>query len=396
MWSRRRTRERPAAPRVRAAYERARGRRGGAPAALAVVTPLPPSQTGIAAYSLRLLDAVAQHRAVHVYADGLDGAPVAFRSDRLRVHEIDELRADAAPWQRLFCFGKSPFHVGAWQQLQALGGDVLLHEATLWGLYHGLDARGLLGPGGLAARVRALDGCTFEEAIEARCAMVGEVVARARRILVHTETARSLLLERHPDADVAVVSFALPPPTPQPPPAGEPVVASFGHQRAAALVVDAFAAIVEAVPSARLTLVGAEHWPGQFDQLRDELRPRGLDERATFTGWVDDAEYRRRIAATTVAVQPRTFSYGERSAALGDLLCAGVPTVVNDASHAEGVPRDALAFAEAATAAELANAAIALLRDAPRRERVRAAALGYAASQGASHAAAELLAAIAA
>lgn len=375
---------------------RVRDGRPATPRELAVVTPLPPSRTGIAAYSVRLLDALAEQCDVHVYADGLDGAPVGFRSDRFAVHEIGELAGAATPAARLFCLGNSPFHVGAWELLRQLGGDVLLHEATLWGLYHGLAERGQLGAEGLAGRVRALEGGTFEEAIESPSAMLGEVVASARRILVHTPTARRLVLDRHPDADVAVVSFALASPDPAPEPAGDPVVASFGHQRSAALVVEAFAAIAAAAPAARLWLVGGEFSAGQFDGLRSRLRREGLEARATFTGWVEAPEYRRRIAATTVAIQPRTFSYGERSAALGDLLCAGVPTVVDDASHAEGVPRAALAVAAAATPAALADAALALLHDRRRRDGIRAAALEFAGDHGARRAAADLLAAIAA
>jgi len=358
------------------------------------VTPLPPAQTGIAAYTVRLLDAIAQQREVHVYADGLDGAPVMFRSERLHVHEIGELADGGPDMQRLFCLGNSPFHVGAWERLRALGGDVLLHEATLWGLYHGLAERGLLGAGGLAERVRAVDGATFEEAMAAPSAMVSEVVASARRILVHTQTARRLVLERHPDTDARVVSFALPAPAAAPARAAEPVVASFGHQRAAQQVVDAYPAIAAAVPGAQLWLVGREFSSGQFERLRGELRERGLDGRATFTGWVGDAEYHRRMAATAVGIQPRPSSYGERSAALGDLLSAGVPTVVNDASHAEGVPRDALVVADGATAGDLAAAAIALLGDPARRERIGGAAIAYAAGHGAERAAADVLAAL--
>jgi glycosyltransferase involved in cell wall biosynthesis len=396
--------------RSRTAFDRAVGRhrtgrmrvhRSSATGRLAVVTPLPPSHTGIAPYSLRLLEAIAADRVVHAYADGRDGAPVQRASRRVHAHAIGEFAAleNRRPEhaRRLMCFGNSRFHVAAWQLLMEFGGDVLLHEVSLCGLYLTLDSLGLLGPGGVEARARDMNDGSFEAALAAPCAMVTEVVDAARRVFVHTERARRLLIERRPDRadDISVVSFALPRPGPREPRPGEPVVASFGHMRAPELVIDAFSEIVATCPAARLWLVGAENFPGQLDPLLESVRVRGLSERVIFTGWVDEREYRDRLEATTVAIQPRRRDYGERSGALGDLLAAGVPTIVNDTGSAAAIPADAVVHVHGeALAAELAGAAIELLRDPARQARISDAATGYAAENGAARAAGELLAAI--
>ena len=392
------------------AYDRAVGRgragririhRSSATRRLAVVTPLPPSQTGIAPYSARLLEAMATDRVVHAYADGRDGGPVRRGSRRVHTHAIGEFadiegrRREHAP--ALMCFGNSRFHVAAWRLLMEFGGDVLLHEVSLCGLYLTLDSVGLLGARGVETRAREMEGCSLEAALAGPCAMVTEVVDAARRVFVHTEHARGLLLERRPERgdDISVVSFALPPPRPREQRERELVVASFGYLRAAELVIDAFAQIVASCPSARLWLVGAENSPGQLDPLLEHVRRRGLAERVTFTGWVDDAEYRRRIEATAVAIQPRNRAFGEQSAALGDLLAAGVPTIVNETDSAAAIPTDAVVRAHgAAGPTELAGAAIELLRDPARQARISDAATRYAAEHDAARAAAELLAAI--
>ena len=278
-----------------------------------------------------------------------------------------------------------------------LGGDVLLHEVALWGVYIGLEREGALAPGGARERIGAIEGRTLEETIPLPCSMVAEVVARARRILVHTDQARRDLVARHPDRadDVRVVSFGLPAPSPMPAPQGAPVVSSFGHQRAAEVVVEAFPAIAAAVPSARLWLVGAEFSPGQTETLLERLAATGLADRVTATGWLDAQRYRERIAATAVAIQPRLRSYGERSAALGDLLGAGVPTVTHASAHADGIPEQALArVPDGAGAAELAAATVALLLDPARRGGMREAALAYAGAHGFDRAARELLEAL--
>ena len=75
---------------------------------------------------------------------------------------------------------------------------MLLHEVALWGLYVGLEREGVLGPGGARERVGALEGRTLEETIPLPCSMVAEVVARARRILVHTDQARRDLARAPP------------------------------------------------------------------------------------------------------------------------------------------------------------------------------------------------------
>ena len=244
----------------------------------------------------------------------------------------------------------------------------------------------------------ALEGRTLAQTIPLPCSMVAEVVGRAGRILVHSDQARRDLVARHPDRadDVRVVSFGMPKPSPLPAPQGEPVVASFGHQRAAEIVVEAFPAIVAAVPSARLWLVGAEvASPGQMEPLLARLSAAGLADRASATGWLDAERYRERIAATAVAVQPRLRSYGERSAALGDLLSAGVPTVTHASAHADGIPADAIArVPDGSGAAELAAATVALLLDPARRAAMRASALSYAGAHGFDRAAREVLEAL--
>jgi glycosyltransferase involved in cell wall biosynthesis len=392
------------------AYNRAGGRerasririhRPSATRHLAVVTPLPPSQTGIAPYSLRLLEAMASDRVIHAYADGRDGGPVRRGSRRVHTHAIGEFAAIEGRRREhppaLMCFGNSRFHVAAWRLLMDLGGDVLLHEVSLCGLYLTLDSVGLLGGRGAETRAREMEGCSLEAALAGPCAMVTEVLDAARRVFVHTEQARRLLLERRPERrdDISVVSFALPTPRPREPREREMVVASFGYLRATEQVIDAFAQIVTVCPSARLWLVGAENSAGALDPLLERARRCGLSDRVTFTGWVDDAEYRRRIEATAVAIQPRNRAFGEHSAALGDLLAAGVPTIVNDAGSAATIPADAVVRVPAqAGPAEIAGAAIELLGDPERQHRISAAATGYAGEHGAARAAHELLAAI--
>ena len=111
----------------------------------------------------------------------------------------------------LYCIGNSKFHVHAWAGLMRTGGDVLLHDVRLVGFYHWLAAHGALGEQGLGARMRLAEGQTLEARGE-DIYMVGEVVDRARRVYVHTETAREMVLRKRPGRadDVMLVPYGMP------------------------------------------------------------------------------------------------------------------------------------------------------------------------------------------
>ena len=121
------------------------------------------------------------------------------------------------------------------------------------------------------------------------------------------------------------------------------VVASFGYLRAAELVIDAFAQLVTTCPSARLWLVGAENSPGALEPLLAQVsRARARRARQLHQLGRRRPECNRRIEATAVAIQPRNRAFGEQSAALGDLLAAGVPTIVTDTGSAAAIPAGAV------------------------------------------------------
>ena len=60
-------------------------------AGLAVITPLPPAETGIATYSARLLEAMARVCDVRVYADGGAGASPPDPRPGLDIRPVGEL-----------------------------------------------------------------------------------------------------------------------------------------------------------------------------------------------------------------------------------------------------------------------------------------------------------------
>jgi hypothetical protein len=94
---------------------------------------------------------------------------------------------------------------------------------------------------------------------------------------------------------------------------------------------------------------------------------------------VSTERYSRLLAEADVAVQLRTLSNGEASAAVADCLAAGVPTIVSDLGWASELPASAvLPLPPDLPATQLAGHLLALLGDSHARQALSDAALAVA------------------
>jgi glycosyltransferase involved in cell wall biosynthesis len=351
---------------------------------LQMITPLPPSKTGVATYSMRLIDALARHVNVDIYRDDdSHGNPFNGRAGvQCRPARGFEWRRELAgsSLPPLYCIGNSKFHVHAWAGLMRTGGDVLLHDVRLVGFYHWLDAHGLLGEQDLAARMRLAEGQTLEGRGE-DIYMVGEVIDHARRVYVHTETAREMVLRKRPGRadDVMVVPYGMPAVRQRGREAGSsPIVAAFGHLHQGKLLLDSATEVIRQRPDVQVRIIGAELRRGEITDLRRVASARGLDGRLEFFEWADDAAYHRSLEEATVAMQLRGYSQGEMSGTAADCLASGLPIVVNDFGPLAELPGDVvLRLRKHPSGHEVADAVVSLLGDADRRASLSAAALGY-------------------
>jgi glycosyltransferase involved in cell wall biosynthesis len=122
-----------------------------------------------------------------------------------------------------------------------------------------------------------------------------------------------------------------------------------------------------------------------------------LGGRLQVTGHVERSAYLGYLGRATLAVQLRKGFFGEASAAVGDCLAAGLPTVVSDIGWMGDLPADAVVKVDSSAEGgveELAKALRSLLDDAPRRAALSARAAEYAAQQTFRRAAAALVSAL--
>lgn len=154
-------------------------------------------------------------------------------------------------------------------------------------------------------------------------------------------------------------------------------VGSFGPHRGLEALVDAMPALLERVPDARLLLVGAAGDASYDRALRERAAASGVDDRVTFTGWVDPDDVPRYVATCDVCAVPHAENPHTATTVphkLFQYMASRKPVLVSDVAPLARVVRDAdcgvvvPAGDEAAVAARLAD----LAGDADRRTRLGA------------------------
>ena len=401
------------------------GRAAPAPAAwmparrptLAYVSPLPPARSGIADYSAELLPELSRHYDIDVIAPQAELTDPWIKAN-CPLRSAEWLCAHPARYDRvLYHFGNSHFHQHMFDLLEQVPGVVVLHDFFLSGIAAHMDATGFQ-PGywtaclyrshGYAA-VRQRYHAAHPQDVMWRYPCNREVLGGALGLLVHSDHSTRLLREWYGGAgevDPVVIPLL------RLPAAGEDraaarrqlglgpddfVVCSFGllglpkmNQR----LLDAWLASTLADdPRCVLVFVG-ENEHGEYGAaLTAAIRRARVGARIRITGWTDLDTFGAYLAAADAAVQLRTFSRGETSAAVLDCMNHGLPTIVNACGSMADLDEDAvIMLADDFSDADLAAALERLARDGALRERLSAKARAIIATRHAPRACADLYA----
>jgi glycosyltransferase involved in cell wall biosynthesis len=308
---------------------------------LAVVSPWPPTKSGVADYAAATLAALSDHYDVTAVCDHACG-------DWSTISRADFTEAWWQFDRVLYHLGNSVHHSADLDLLAAAPGAVIVHDAVLTGAILGSpDALG--HPGGGAALL-AHDGPPPPDG-ELDLRGVRTALAPALGVLVHSQHAVQLLRRAGVTSGMLrATRLAAPVRTtrleraPISPDAGPPVLAHFGFVnefKGADVLVEAAADLASAGVPCRVVFVG--------EFASDSLRARVLRQAgrlgvpATVTGFVSPTEWEGWLTRAACAVQLREQSHGESSAALGELFAAGLPVVCTDigsfAELPEGVVR---------------------------------------------------------
>lgn len=354
---------------------------------LAFVSPLPPERTGIADYAAQLLPALTEHFEIELVLcqEQLALPPQLAALPRRSVEWF--ARHGAGYDHILYQFGNSPFHSHMFDLLRQHPGVVVLHDFFLSSVLVYEQMSGLLpdawraalaahGYGALQAGL--VGGAEAAEAAKQTYPGNLAVLRDASHVIVHSEHARDLARQWY-GAGAADNWSVVPLPRAAPPVQdgaaraaaraalgirpGAYLVCSFGFIAPTKLTHELVQAWrdspLHADPDCELVLVGANHGSAYGLELTAMLAgDANPGRRIRIAGWTDEADYQRYLQAADAAVQLRSVSRGETSAAVLDCMNHGLPTIVNANGSMAALPDDCVlklpdAFAPGALSAAL-------------------------------------------
>lgn len=363
------------AQRAIAAFERFHAERGGKASILArpsrrprlaYVSPLPPARSGIADYSAELLPELARHYQIELIV-AQDEVSDTQAGACWPIRPVAWLVEHASRYDRvLYHFGNSTFHQHMFELLRMIPGVVVLHDFFLSSILAHMEMLGIQPNAWVEALYHSHGYGAVRERLCARdlepvvwkypCNL--NVLQRALGIIVHSAYSRDLagkwygviqetdwtviplMRQPQPNADRGKAKAAL----------GftddDFIVCSFGMLGPIKLnhrLLDAWlASRLSGHNNCHLVFVGENHGGGYGQKLLTRIRNSKASKRIRITGWADADTFRHFLAAADVAVQLRTLSRGETSAAVLDCMNYGLATIVNANGSMAELPDEAV------------------------------------------------------
>lgn len=334
---------------------------------LAYISPLPPEKSGIADFSAQFLPSLSQYYRIDVIApQATVTAPWVITNCAIR--DITWFEQNAHSYDRiLYHFGNSPFHSHMFALLEKIPGIVALHDFFLGNILGHLELSGgwgdywtktLAHSHGYPALESRLTPDNIPKTIESYPANFS-VLDKAQGIIVHSEYARSLcaffypaynadnwsvlplakapslvrLEEKSARSDLALAEDAF-------------VICSFGFVQGTKLsqrVLDAWLSSPLATdPNCHLIFVGDAVKGPYTEGLERTVASSHASDRIKITGFASSDTYEAYLQSADIAVQLRTQSRGETSAAVLDCLAHGIPTIINANGSMDEISKDAV------------------------------------------------------
>ena len=380
-----------------ASYEAARGNRRLVRPRIALVSPMPPEPSGVADYSAHLLRGLSELARVDVFTS-TDAEPTPLKNVRwFKYQDIDTAMILQGSYDRIVtAMGNSEFHLDCFEVLRRYGGDVIAHDVRFTGLLWAAARDGRdwnitgasevlddLSEGKLPDSFRHFQGMDAQAFFRLNKLMIEPIARYSDRIYVHSHTARTLAELNLPPEDrrkIQVLPFGIyhREVAPQD---GRDTIASFGvvdRLKRSEVVLEVFIGLATQLPQYRFALIGQCFDPDLWDDLQARLSSTDLADRITLSGRVDRDTYDGWLSRSLLALQLRSHSNGETSAAVADCLAAGVPVVVSQTGSMAEYGDVCMSTRPDATVAELDEIVSSLIDDTETRLAMVGRGLHYA------------------
>lgn len=328
---------------------------------LAYFSPLNPVQSGISDYSEDMLPWLARYAEIDLYLDNYQPTNREI-AERFAVYPATRFAKQAGRYDTfLFHMGNSAAHAYIYKALQETAGQgiLVLHDYVLHHFLIGqyLNRGKALDYVKLMRRSYGVEGeATAREVIKGKLPemlfnypLCDGAIEAARAVLVHSEYARNLIKQRHPEKLVGLVRMGVPMPevalkaearTRLDLSQDEFIVVSLGHlnpYKRLDSALWAFRAFSRDYPNSRYILVGS---PSPNYDVKAMIRALGLEAKTQVVGYASGAEYRDYLSAADVCINLRYPTAGETSASLLRIMGAGRPVLVSRTGAFEELPDD--------------------------------------------------------
>ncbi|NNE10921.1 MAG: glycosyltransferase [Ilumatobacter sp.] len=332
---------------------------------LGIVTLMPPTPSGVADHSKRMIDAIHEH------VDGVDVSVFVEQTATWSAelpYSVHELATLIPRWQTgeldavLYCFGNNRWHRPFYPLMRIVPGHAFLHDVRLLGAF---DQR----------RLNELARDLYDGNPDGDALFAQPIARSAMSVLVQSAHAAELVaadggglaidVGPHPCEVVTDATLIVD--------EGLPWVVSAGiadETKLSDVVADAMRLLVrEGRARAAIVGLGGDRFADDGDGI-------------VVTGQVGAGEFDEWLRRASVLVQLRGVTNGESSGVAAHALARGVPLIVSDLGAMAELPADtAVRVAPDVTASALATSISALLDDPDRRTAMRSAGLAFAAEQ---------------
>ncbi|PYC22946.1 glycosyltransferase [Pseudomonas mosselii] len=364
---------------------------------LAYVSPLPPARSGISDYSAELLPELAAHYQIDVIV-AQDSVSPLDAGINYTLRSVAWFEANAHLFDRvIYHFGNSTFHDHMFHLIEKIPGTVVLHDFFLSGVVANMEVhqgragfwtQALYHGHGYQAVAERINGNDTADAVwKYSCNL--RVLQQAEGIIVHSHYSIRLAQQwygensglkwaeipllrtpRYPDArkraearsklgfsekDFVVCSYGL-----------------LGPSKLNDRLLEAwFDSELSDDSNCHLIYVGQNSEGAFGESLLKRINTSACRERIKITGWADTDTFKSYLEAADAAVQLRTLSRGETSAAVLDCLNYGIATIVNANGSMSDIPDSSLIkLPDTFTNAELSQALTLLRNDPVARQRI--------------------------
>jgi len=314
---------------------------------IALVTPFPPDQSGVADYSLCTVEALARNAQIDVYTDQPQPHPTPAVRAFYPISAAAYLRPDYDAVVSVV--GNSAIHTKIIELHSRYGGACILHDARLIDIYAWWKGVGQVRTMAEAELHRPVSDDEVDGWLKhpgtLETLFLSDVLAKSQPMFVHSSGLRDNI-RQHYGVDAHHLPFSVQrtfAPVETTPearrrariavgiPAGRTVLVTLGMLatvKAPDVCVEALAMLRRGGRDAHLYFVGATG--RESETIQDLAERRGIAQAIHFTSeWLDEATYRRYLLAADCGIQLRTHQFGGLSGALIDCVSAGLPTVAN-------------------------------------------------------------------